>query len=130
VLVIDDQEPVLELARELLGRAGYQVETALGGREGLARCQADLAGLDAVVLDLAMPDLDGATVGRRLRGLRPDLPLLIVSGFGPDLAADTLSALEPVGFLSKPYGSEALASALAELLGRAQNAKEAPAIGR
>jgi PAS domain S-box-containing protein len=116
VLVIDDQEPVLDLARELLGRAGYQVETALGGREGLARCQADPASLDAVVLDLAMPDLDGATVGRQLRGLRPDLPLLFVSGFGPDLAADTLAALEPVGFLRKPYGPEGLAVALAELL--------------
>jgi PAS domain S-box-containing protein len=43
VLVIDDQEPVLELARELLGRAGYRVETALGGREGLERCREDPA---------------------------------------------------------------------------------------
>lgn len=130
VLVIDDQEPVLDLARELLGRAGYQVETALGGREGLARCQANPARLDAVVLDLAMPDLDGATVGRMLRDLRPDLPLLLVSGFGPDLAADVLAGLEPVGFLRKPYGPGALATALGELLGRAEKAKEAPAIDR
>jgi PAS domain S-box-containing protein len=130
VLVIDDQEPVLDLARELLGRAGYQVETALGGREGLARYLANPAGLDAVVLDLAMPDLDGAKVGRQLRGLRPDLPFLLVSGFSPDLAADTLAALEPVGFLRKPYGPEALAAALAELLGRAWKTKEVPAVDR
>jgi CheY-like chemotaxis protein len=130
VLVIDDQEPVLELARELLGRAGYQAETALGGREGLARYRANPGGFDAVVLDLAMPDLDGAKVGRQLRRLRPDLPLLLVSGFSPDLAADTLTALEPVGFLRKPYGAEALTAALAELLGRAWKTKEVPAIDR
>jgi PAS domain S-box-containing protein len=130
VLVIDDQEPVLELARELLGRAGYRVETALGGREGLERCREDPARLDAVVLDLAMPDLDGARVGRLLRGLRPDLPLLLVSGFSPDLAADTLVALEPVGFLRKPYGPDALAVAVGELLARAEKAKAAPAIDR
>jgi PAS domain S-box-containing protein len=128
VLVIDDQEPVLELAQELLQRAGYGVETALGGREGLARCEAAPDRYDAVVLDLAMPDLDGIQVGRAIRGLRTDLPLLLVSGFGSDLGADTLSALEPVALLPKPYRPEALADALARLRARPENAEEAPAI--
>ncbi|MEN8159318.1 MAG: ATP-binding protein [Myxococcota bacterium] len=126
VLVIDDQEPVLELAQELLGRAGYGVETALGGRDGLARCEADPGRFDAVVLDLAMPDLDGTRVGLALRALRADLPLLLVSGFGADLDADILAALEPVDLLPKPYRSEALAEALAALLARTEAVQKAP----
>jgi DNA-binding response OmpR family regulator len=130
VLVIDDQEPVLELARELLGRAGYEVETALGGRLGLACFEVDPTRFDAVLLDLAMPELDGEQVGRAIRARRGDLPLLLVSGFAADPASERLAGLRPAAFLRKPYGPEALASALACVLGRAEEAKEAPATGR
>jgi CheY-like chemotaxis protein len=130
VLVIDDQEPVLELARELLGRAGYQVETALGGRRGLACFEAAPARFDAVLVDLAMPELDGVQVGSAIRALRPSVPLLLVSGFGADLAAEHLAALRPAAFLRKPYGREQLAAALGRLLGDSDEVQEAPPAGR
>ena len=66
-----------------------------------------------------MPDLDGAQVGRAIRALRRDLPLLLVSGFGADLAAEHLAALEPCAFLRKPYRPEQLAAELERLLARA-----------
>jgi PAS domain S-box-containing protein len=130
VLVIDDQEPVLDLACELLGRAGYAVETALGGRAGLARFEADPAGFDAVVLDLAMPELDGEHVGRAIRARRADLPLLLVSGFAAGPAEERFVALRPAAFLRKPYDPEQLSAALGEILGRTEPAKAAPAAGR
>jgi PAS domain S-box-containing protein len=116
VLVIDDQEPVLELARELLGRAGYDVQTALGGRAGLERFVAAPAAFDVVVLDLAMPDLDGGLVGKEVRSLRAELPLLLVSGYDVDLAAVRLASLQPARFLRKPYEREGLVGALEQLL--------------
>jgi PAS domain S-box-containing protein len=118
VLVIDDQEPLLDLAREFLTRAGFAVETALGGRAGLERIRAAAAEFDAVVLDLAMPELDGEQVGRALRALRPELPLLLVSGFDADLAAARYASLRPARFLRKPFARDELAGALAELLAR------------
>jgi len=116
VLVIDDQEPVLELAREFLGRAGYDVQTALGGRAGLARFTAAPADFDAVVLDLAMPDLSGDQVGKAVRGERAELPLLLVSGYEADLAAVRFASLQPARFLRKPYESEELVAILDQLL--------------
>jgi PAS domain S-box-containing protein len=130
VLVIDDQEPVLELARELLGRAGYAVETALGGRRGLTCFEANPARFDAVLLDLAMPDLDGGQVGAAIRALRPGVPLLLVSGFGADLGSERLAALQPAAFLPKPYGREELAAALGRLLAEREGAEGAPPAGR
>jgi CheY-like chemotaxis protein len=118
VLVIDDQEPLLDLSREFLSRAGFAVETALGGRAGLERIRAAAGDFDAVVLDLAMPDLDGEQVGRALRALRPDLPLLLVSGYDADLAAARYASLLPARFLRKPFARDELAGALAELLAR------------
>jgi two-component system cell cycle sensor histidine kinase/response regulator CckA len=116
VLVIDDQEPVLDLAREFLSRAGFAVEIALGGRAGLERIRAAAGDFDAVVLDLAMPELDGEQVGRALRALHPELPLLLVSGYEADLAAARYASLAPSRFLRKPFAREELAGALAELL--------------
>jgi PAS domain S-box-containing protein len=118
VLVVDDQEPLLELVREFLGRAGYAVETALGGRAGIERIRAAPHDFDAVVLDLAMPELDGEQVGRAVRALRPDLPLLLVSGYDADLAAARYAWLQPARFLRKPFGRDDLAVALERLLSR------------
>jgi CheY-like chemotaxis protein len=103
VLVVDDQEPVLELAREFLGRAGYDVVTAQGGRTGLERFAAAPDDFAALVLDLAMPDLDGERVGKAVRALRADLPLLLVSGYDADLAAVRLASLQPARVLRKPF---------------------------
>jgi PAS domain S-box-containing protein len=116
VLVIDDQEPVLELAREFLGRAGYRVETALGGRAGLARFHAAPADFDVVMLDLAMPELDGEQLGREIRAAHPYLPLLLVSGYEADTVAARLSGLHPAAFLRKPYSPDDLSARLAALL--------------
>jgi CheY-like chemotaxis protein len=116
VLVVDDQEPVLELAREFLGRAGYDVVTAQGGRAGLERFAAAPADFAALVLDLAMPDLDGERVGKAVRALRAELPLLLVSGYDADLAAVRFAALQPARFLRKPYAREELVGALEQLL--------------
>jgi PAS domain S-box-containing protein len=118
VLVVDDQEPLLELASEFLARAGYAVETALGGRAGIERIRAAAHDFDAVVLDLAMPELDGEEVGRAVRALRPDLPLLLVSGYDADLAAGRYAWLQPARFLRKPFGRDELAVALERLLAR------------
>jgi PAS domain S-box-containing protein len=123
VLVIDDQEPLLELAHEFLGRAGYAVETALGGRAGLERIRAAADDFDAVVLDLAMPELDGEQVGRAIRALRPELPLLLVSGYDADLAATRFAWLLPARFLRKPFGRDDLAVELERLLGRRPSAR-------
>jgi CheY-like chemotaxis protein len=118
VLVIDDQEPLLDLLQEFLGRAGFQVETALGGRAGVARVRSAAYDFDAVVLDLAMPDLDGEQVGHAIRALRPELPLLLVSGYEADLAAARFASLRPARFLRKPFGRDELAAELERLLAR------------
>ena len=114
--MIDDQEPLLELAREFLGRAGYEVDTAQGGRAGLDCFVAAASGFDAVVLDLAMPDVDGEQVGLAIRALRPELPLLLVSGYDADLAAARFASLFPARFLRKPYGRDELVIELERLL--------------
>jgi CheY-like chemotaxis protein len=114
VLVIDDDEAVLELAEEFLTRAGHQVVTARGGRDGLAHFAREPAAFAAVVADLAMPDLDGRQVLEELRRLRPDVPVILATGHGSEHAAGGSERAGPVGFLRKPYGAEELVARVAE----------------
>jgi CheY-like chemotaxis protein len=108
VLVVDDEAFVLELTREFLERAGFEVMTALGGREALDCLRERGAEVGLVILDLAMPDLDGERVLRETSRMYPDLPVVLATGHGPESAGseDRLSAA--CGFVRKPYDPEAL----------------------
>jgi CheY-like chemotaxis protein len=113
VLVVDDAEEVLELAREFLLRAGFEVVTASGGREALNTLRNDAEGrIDAVVLDIAMPDLDGCETLLELRRLRAELPVVMVSGFGEDVSTRRFAREEVTAFLRKPYEPEDLIEAV------------------
>jgi CheY-like chemotaxis protein len=113
ILVVDDEEAVLELAREFLLRGGFDVVTAGGGREALEILRADAAGsIDAVVLDLAMPDLDGRETLLEMRDLRPGLPVVVVSGFREDASTGRFASDEITAFVRKPYELEDLIEAV------------------
>ncbi len=83
ILVIDDDETLLKLARLMLERRGYAVDTVATGAEGLSRAEAVRP--DLIVLDIVLPDIDGWTVIKRLRS-SPDL--LFVPVIGVDRSAD------------------------------------------
>jgi PAS domain S-box-containing protein len=106
LLVIDDQGFVLEVAKEFLERAGHRVLTALGGRAGIACFHERCHEIDAVLLDLAMPDADGDAVLHELESLRPDVRVIIASGYGSRDAAQRLRAHGVAGFVRKPYQPE------------------------
>jgi PAS domain S-box-containing protein len=113
VLVVDDEVWVLELAREFLLRSGFDVVTADSGHKALEIVRGDSeSSIDAVVLDLTMPDLDGHETFLELRALRPDLPVIVASGYRAEATADRFPADEIAAFVSKPYEPEELSDAI------------------
>jgi signal transduction histidine kinase len=123
VLVVDDDEPMLRLTTLFLEDAGFEVRTALGGRAALEVLAAEPE-LDAVVLDLAMPDVAGPEVLASIREDRPDLPVVLVSGYGEETVRDQLSAEPHTFFVHKPYEPEALVGLLARELGAASSGQD------
>jgi CheY-like chemotaxis protein len=77
VLCVDDELVGLNARRSLLEHAGYKVLTALNGHDGLLLFEHEP--IDAVVLDYFMPDLRGVEVAIRMRQLKPDVPILLLS---------------------------------------------------
>jgi len=110
VLVVDDDEGVLELAREVLAAAGHRVRTASGGRAAIDLLRADPHAVDVVVLDLTMPEPGGEAVFREARALRADLPVILVTGYDAAHAAGRVTGLD--GFLRKPWEPEDLVAAV------------------
>ncbi len=79
VLCVDDEVLGLEIRRVVLEKEGYMVLTANDGKSALALFQANH--VDAVVLDYAMPEMDGAQVAKALKDLKPRIPILLLSAY-------------------------------------------------
>ncbi|HEY3446853.1 MAG TPA: response regulator [Myxococcales bacterium] len=117
VLVVDDEPLVLNVTKPLLERAGYTVLTAASGTEALATMEREQSRIGLVLLDMVMPGMSGAEAFRRLRALRPELRVLLVSGYTDSEEAHALLREEHVGFLAKPYRLDELAAKMREVLG-------------
>ena len=116
ILVVDDEPNVRLVFRTALETAGYQVDEAANGEEGLVRLAA--APVDLVVLDLRMPRLDGMAMLRALRASGSDIPVVIVTAHGSIPDAVAAMRLGVVDFLAKPVTPESLRAVAAGVLAR------------
>ena len=115
ILVIDDQEDVRELLVELLGRAGYDVETAPDGRAGLRSLYATTP--DVVLLDVSMPELDGWKTLERIRDLT-DVPVLMVTARASELEKVRALKAGADDYVTKPFGRQELLARIEAILRR------------
>ncbi|HET7826287.1 MAG TPA: response regulator, partial [Anaeromyxobacter sp.] len=116
VLVVDDDEVPRDAAASMLRRLGYDVVALAGGEEAVRwyreRCQAVLA----VLVDLAMPGMDGADCYRALRELDPRVPFVLMSGYGRDGRAQELLDEGMHAFVQKPFAAAELGDAIARAI--------------
>jgi len=119
VLIVDDEDMLRELLTEQLTEAGYAVCEASNGVEAievLKRLQAEQVRVDAVVLDMNMPKMDGAKAFAEIRALFPRMPILIATGYAQDEMVQKVVESGANGVLVKPYDAEALFEKLNEIL--------------
>jgi CheY-like chemotaxis protein len=116
ILVVDDQEEVREVAQRILESAGLKVLLARDGSEAHRVFVAHANTIDAVVLDLTMPGLSGSATLATLRSVRPNVRVLVSSGFDANQAVLSSPELSACQFLKKPYGPRELLGALSDVL--------------
>lgn len=116
-LVVDDTPEVRDVVRTMLESKGWTVTTATDG-DGALEILRGAPGLRAVVLDLTMPGICGAPLVRALRETRPDIPILIVSGYSESAGAQRPGALQDEEFLAKPFTLADLMKGLASAMAR------------
>jgi two-component system cell cycle sensor histidine kinase/response regulator CckA len=103
VLVIDDEESVRRVAARLLRSQGFEAWEAHDGRDALDRFAGRAAALRLAVVDLTMPRLGGEDTVREWRRLRPDLPVILMSGLHEDEMDERFTGLAVSAFLQKPF---------------------------
>ena len=116
VLLVDDERTVRVIIGRMLEAMGFTVITANDGREAVERFRAEGAGIRAVLLDLTMPHLDGEGAFRELRLLRPEVRVLLMSGYNEHEAMNRFIGKGLAGFLQKPFKTENLRARLEEIL--------------
>ncbi len=113
ILLIDDEPMVRDTLQLLLQRAGYRVFPAGDGREGITEFDRHQADVSLVITDMMLPDQIGTRVVKTLRGRRPTLPVIAISGMMGSGAFDELLELDPVVVcLAKPLSPAVLLSAV------------------
>ena len=112
LLLVDDEETVRTVGRQMLERMGFVVIPAGDGREALDvfRKQADI--LDCVIMDLTMPHMDGEEAFREMRRIRNDVQVVLSSGYHEQEVTQRFTGKGLAGFIQKPYTMSALRDAL------------------
>jgi two-component system cell cycle sensor histidine kinase/response regulator CckA len=116
ILVVEDTEEVREAARKILERSEFVVEVARTAEAGLEVLEKrDDIGL--VLTDLVLPGMSGRALVERLRASRPDLPVLVMSGYADDSPGHPGDLPPDIPFLPKPFAVGTLLRAIAEAMG-------------
>ena len=117
ILVADDEPAVLALIRSVLSEENYEVIGAADGRAAVAQFTAAPNRVALALLDLTMPVMGGEETAARLRALRPELPIIITSGYSETEARDRFGGSGMGIFLQKPFAPDALLAAVRAALG-------------
>lgn len=115
VLVVDDEDLVRGVLKAMLEKNGCEVLTAANGREGLDVLRRERGRVDAVLLDLNMPVLDGERALDEIKAMNPALPVWIMTGYDRAGREDRLTGIR--GVLRKPMSVDTLYRALGTVLG-------------
>lgn len=122
VMIVDDERPLVALARELLAGLGYQPVGFDSSNAALQAFRAEPQRFDLVLTDEAMPDLVGSELAAEIRRIRPTLPIILMSGHGGAQLTQRAAAIGAQAVLRKPLQGRDLAESLARVLGAAIHA--------
>ena len=117
VLVVEDEPDVRRMAERILTKGGYSVIGTSQGAEAVEICRPGRQKIDLLLTDVIMPEMLGTELVEKVRDLRPELPVLYMSGYSHEvLAPQALAADEGSAFIEKPFNARALQETVRDLL--------------
>ena len=116
ILLVDDEEPIALLEKEMLERLGYDVTTQTSSAEALERFRSDPERFDLVITDMTMPKMTGIEFSKKLLECRANIPIIICSGFSEQINESNTSELGIRGYIMKPMLMSELARKIRKIL--------------
>ena len=116
LLLVDDELAIVKMEQQILERLGYRVTVRTGSVEALEAFRAYPQGFDLVVTDMSMPNMSGLQLSTELKRIRPDIPVILCTGFSDQINAEKSRALGIDGFVLKPVVRQEIAAVLRKVL--------------
>ena len=116
VLLVDDEDMIIEVGREIIENLGYEVLIANGGKEAIEIYQKHHGKIDMVLLDMIMPDMGGGKTYDKLKEVNPDIKVLLSSGYSINGQATEILEQGCNGFIQKPFNITDLSKKIREVL--------------
>jgi CheY-like chemotaxis protein len=116
ILYVDDEEALLEMGEQLLTRLGYKVTSQSNSEAALAFVQENPSRFDLVITNQTMPEMTGVELTRRILAIRPDMPVILCTGFSHLVDADSARTAGIRGFAMKPLTKREIAKTIREVL--------------
>jgi CheY-like chemotaxis protein len=117
ILFVDDEETLADLGKQMLSHLGYEVISMTSGREALAVFRAQPDWFDLVFTDYTMPSMTGAELARKIMSMRPDIPVVLCSGYSETINEEKARELGVSAFVMKPFTSRDIAELVSKALG-------------
>lgn len=124
ILVVDDDAAFLGMIRKMLQTMGYQILSVEKPAEALSLIKTNPAKIDLLLTDLVMPEMNGRTLAKAIKEVRPDIACLYMSGYGEKIIARHGLMNSKVNFIAKPFTREGLSAALTKILGSGLSVKQ------
>jgi two-component system, cell cycle sensor histidine kinase and response regulator CckA len=118
VLLVDDEEIVINVGRQMLEKLGFSVLTAINGKEAQDVYKDSGNEIDFVILDMIMPDMGAADTFEKLQSINPAVKVLLSSGYGADQHISELLSRGCCGFIQKPFNMQSLSEKVEDILSR------------
>ncbi len=116
ILLVDDEEPIAKLEKQMLERLGYRVTPRISSVEALNAFRANPNTYDLVVTDMTMPNMTGVMLTKKLISINPEIPVIICTGFSEKMSQDKIEEIGAKGLLMKPIVKAELAKLVRKVL--------------
>ncbi|MBU2549528.1 MAG: response regulator [Proteobacteria bacterium] len=123
ILMVDDEESLVRIGREMLEHLGYQVRITTSPMEALDLFRSDPSAFDLLLTDQTMPRMTGVELARAAMGIRPDLPVILTTGYSETVSADQARRMGIREFVFKPLALADLARTIRGVLDRNAGAR-------
>ncbi|MEO5971644.1 MAG: response regulator [Bdellovibrionia bacterium] len=116
IMLVDDEDTLRSMVQNLLCSNGYFVNTASSGKKAIELVADPSNKIDLVLLDLSMPIMNGEETLREIRKIRPDLKVVLCTGYSEDEVVERFAELKLSGILQKPYSLKKLLQQIKDVL--------------
>ncbi|MFO7885526.1 MAG: response regulator [Desulfobacteraceae bacterium] len=116
ILLVDDENPIVQLEKQILERLGYKITAFTSSVKALDAFKADPLIYDLIITDMSMPDLNGKQLSEKISEITRDVPIIMCTGFSEEMGNEKAKALGIKGFLMKPVVMHDIADLVRKIL--------------